>query len=392
MTMLPSRTIRFGLICAILVFLLIEDGLASIKSTTSLADEYFETFAKDLVESPRVFQERSYTRTAQLISYIQTPSRNSPGFNISMDISGCGRSMKRSTLAGIYEYANGTVQDDATVGDILADLKALKQSAPDLQTAESRISSHTLTVAKTAERIGIDFLYGGLICRSSSETSESIYNELRRLLWLSPEMRRRVFRKFCILLASSVAAGAAVGIGIFSVTLLPQDWGIDHTHDDQTRSMAGDVAMITGVGFFLFNVVLLILQSIGNGVIRAAEAFPAHVLLAIAQRWWRRMQDDAIPLLEEPRRQSAGSSSFSLGPARTSSVQTGSSSATSTPSPGRSACVQEDVAAELALNVGNNPQEASSVHAFEIEPYGNLEADMEMEIVIDGHCHVQIPQ
>ena len=99
---------------------------------------------------------------ARLISFTQSPSRNVPGLNLSMDISGCGRSVHRDTLAGIYTYSNGTVQDDATVGDILVNLKALRQKASDSHSINNVISNHTLAVARKLEKTAIGMLEGAL--------------------------------------------------------------------------------------------------------------------------------------------------------------------------------------------------------------------------------------
>ena len=90
-----------------------------------------------------------------------------------------------STIAEIYTYANGTTQDDATVGDILKDLKAMKQAAPDSMSAESTIGANLLQSAWTTEAVRNDFLDGGLICEPSGKpfNVQLVHYELRRLLW-----------------------------------------------------------------------------------------------------------------------------------------------------------------------------------------------------------------
>ena len=125
--------------------------IARVISTTtfiSLAEDIFEAFSEDPVEPSQVLYGRSSVKTARLISYTRALSKLYPGFNISMDISGYGRSLDKNTLAGIYNFAKGTVKEDATVGDILADLTTTKQKLLNKKTVDARLSSHAAEVAK----------------------------------------------------------------------------------------------------------------------------------------------------------------------------------------------------------------------------------------------------
>lgn len=65
-----------------------------ISSETAFEDEILEFYADDVP-----FDKRDYTRTPRMISYTwePQPSETAVGFNISMDVSGCYRSLKRDT-------------------------------------------------------------------------------------------------------------------------------------------------------------------------------------------------------------------------------------------------------------------------------------------------------
>lgn len=166
---------------SLILCLLIARAISTTIST-SLAEDIFEAFGEDPVEPSQVLYGRSSVRTARLVSYVRAPLKLHPGFNISMDILGCGRSLDKNTLAGIYNFANGTVKEDAIVGNILADLTSTKQNSPNKKTADARLSSHTVEVAKITQRKGLDLLYRSLLYRTSPKATENISNELRRLL------------------------------------------------------------------------------------------------------------------------------------------------------------------------------------------------------------------
>ena len=105
------------------------------------------------------------------------------------------------------------------------------------------------------------------------------------------------------------------------------------------------------------------------------------------------LEDEEAPLLAaESQSQTssglAGSRSFSLG-----STPTNSSSTSPTPSAGSRICVPEDVAVDMTRLIGqvDLPPQSSHGLAFEIEPYHNVEAEMGMEAVVDGQCHIHRP-
>ena len=152
-------------------------------SSMSLKDDIHNFLAEGL---QTLNQGRSAATTRRMISYatIPSPTETAIGFNISMDISGCKRGVRKTTMAGIYTYSNGTTQGNTTIGDILADLKAIKREAPDSHAADRLVWDHTLASARTVRDMGNLLLDGGLVCTTAKPSGQSIHNELRRLLWL----------------------------------------------------------------------------------------------------------------------------------------------------------------------------------------------------------------
>ncbi|KAI4145703.1 MAG: hypothetical protein L6R39_003722 [Caloplaca ligustica] len=187
--MLLTSVLSFGSI-ALLPFK--ASAVADVQSEDSFEEDLREFLAEDV----NILDRRSAANKPRLLSYSWEPPpwRGIPGFNISMDFSGCARSVKKDTTAGIYTYSNGTTQDDATAGDILADLNAMRKDAPDPLTAESVMGHHMLTGARTVEAMSNKLLDGGLICESptGAPNGEVVHDELRRLLWWSPEARREM--------------------------------------------------------------------------------------------------------------------------------------------------------------------------------------------------------
>lgn len=123
------------------------------------------------------------------------------------------------------------------------------------------------------------------------------------------------------------------------------------------------------------------------------QALPVRVFFAVGRRIYRMSEDKEAPLLAaESQTQTssglAGSRSFSLG-----STPTSSSSTPPTPSAGSRICVLEDVAVDMARHIGQMdlPPQSSHGLALEIEPYHNVEAEIGMEVVVDGQCHIQGP-
>ena len=144
-------------------------------------EEIRELFAGQLEQ----IEGRGHKGVPRLLSYASSPSWKAfPTFNLSMDISGCGYSVNKNTLAGIYTYQNGTTKYDATVGDILKAINEIANHVPDLQTAESRLSEHLTFSSKIVQARANRLLDGGLVCKSSatSRNTDVVHTELRRLL------------------------------------------------------------------------------------------------------------------------------------------------------------------------------------------------------------------
>ncbi len=87
--------------------------IAALKNDRSVAEEYFEI----LDENVTPLDKRGYQKSGRVLSFVETPrsAEDLPGFNLSMDVSGCGRSVQMNTVAGIYTYFNGTIHDNATM-------------------------------------------------------------------------------------------------------------------------------------------------------------------------------------------------------------------------------------------------------------------------------------
>ena len=281
---------------------------SSSPSGQLLTEQAFETLDEGAVPHER----RDFVKTPHLFSYIwnQSSPDGVVGYNISVDVSGCGRSVHQSTIAGIYTPSNGITQDNAAVGDILADLKTLKQSASNLHDAERVIGNHTLTIARLVEGESNRLLDSGLIYPDALHQAaggESIHDELCRLLWLSSEAQDRIRDFFFLIFGSSVAAGLAGGV----VAGIAAGWQITREYDDLENANEGmplgddqlpaDVlagwkyirnqAVIGGVTTFFATFAAGITSDIVNrGRMRATERFPARVYLAMARRAMRDYQ------------------------------------------------------------------------------------------------------
>ena len=412
--MLRRCTFAIYPINLVMLLLFVSSGLAkNIKPGGSLAEEYLETLG--LIDENRV--KRGYMSTARLISFTQSPSRNIPGLNLSMDISGCGRSVHRDTLAGIYTYSNGTIQDDATVGDILVDLKAIRQLASESHSVNNVISNHTLAVARKIEKTAIDMLDGGLICKSTrgSETNSLIHSELRRLLWLSPEARGRARAfslRLSIILAKSIGVGGIAGGVILSWTWLPLGPKHDPNLPDsftnenaEIRELAWKFGIVAGAMVFVFDAITAIIKALTDAAeggargINAAEAFPIHIFLAVANR----LVEICRMALARYRRQSASSSaqisSFPPMPSTrdliaTSSTGPSSPMPTTTTGSGSPSCVPENVAVDMTRMIGDIRTRPGTVpiRAFEIiERFPDLENQVSREAFVGGRCYVHEP-
>ena len=294
--------------------------IAALKNDRSVAEAYFEIFDENVTP----LDKRGYQRSARLLSFVETPrsAEDLPGFNLSMDVSGCGRSVQMNTVAGIYTYFNGTVHDNATVGDILADIKSIKNRAHDPQAASNSMGSHAIGTARLLERQISNLLVRRLLCGSPLETTieERIHNELRHLLWSeqTQETALRFGKKLFIMLAASVVVGSALGGTISLATLIPHADGNNcdssgvHNPEcnphyiEDTRRMGLEIGVATGLMLFTFLVIsamiVAISKAVAGGYHRGEEAFLALVWLTTGRRHVADLQEW---LLESSRRQSA---------------------------------------------------------------------------------------
>ena len=175
----------------------VRHGLSSVISELSTSIDYFN--------SPLSLRARNARSQATVFSYAFENSDLQ--YNLSVDVSGCGYSVKSNTIAGIYTHSNGTVLDEATVRDILEDLKSIEDEAPSAQERQKRLANHTKTLAQSLELSSNELLDNFLICKDSSGV---VHDELRHLLW-SWSRIEKLFLEHTVLLVSSVAAAGLGG-------------------------------------------------------------------------------------------------------------------------------------------------------------------------------------
>lgn len=214
-----NRIITYALASMILREISMVDGVPNAPVQRSFSDEIFESLY--LSNAPRPpstntsandLSQRALARTPGLVSYIapSTHSSDSISVNISVDVSGCGKSVMSRTIAGIYTHVNGTIRDNATVGDILADLAAVQKGTPDIELAESLMWSHTLISAQMVQTESEALLDEGLICNRGGSTSMNVptHVELRRLVWWwITDQGLQGGREFAWLIGSSAFGG-----------------------------------------------------------------------------------------------------------------------------------------------------------------------------------------
>lgn len=369
---MPTTISSFGWMAFVLWLPARVSAFADMRSENSFTEDLREF----LVEDFGLLDKRSSTRTPSLMSYTWAPpaSEVAPGFNISMDASGCGGSGNKSTIAGIYTYSNGTTEDDATVGDILADLKAMMRNTPNLYIAESVMSRHTLTAARTVQAASNKLLDGGLICTTTTETSsgEVVHNELRRLLWLSRETRREML--FLVRGSLSSAFASAIITAVFTLSVSAAAGAPDPL-------AVGLNAFIAALSTFISTLSACIVEYQGRRRrIRAIEAFPAAVSLAVM----RRAIQDFEARLARAAVQSAAASTSTSSSFRLGGTGTSSSSSFPTPSPAADACVDPKLAADLANSLGELllPQGVPPSDRFGWVPT----IDLELGIQFGGLC------
>lgn len=169
------------------------------------------------------------------------------------------------------------------MGDIFASLRAVRQEAPDLPTAERVVRNDTLALARKAQKMSNDLLDGGLICQPSKGASsgESIHTELRRLLWYSQEAWQ-----FSILIVTSGLAGIVAGATTAFAAWIVQyrnNHGDERHNKTLTDREVRNEYIIAGVATFFATLAAGIADDIQSRRVlrlRVAEAFPADAFLA----------------------------------------------------------------------------------------------------------------
>ncbi|KAL8919489.1 MAG: hypothetical protein Q9208_006774 [Pyrenodesmia sp. 3 TL-2023] len=371
--MMPTTISSFGWMAFVLWLPSRVSAFADMRPENSFAEDLREF----LVEDVDLLDKRSSTRTPRLMSYTWAPpaSEVAPGFNISMDASGCGESGNKSTIAGIYTYSNGTTADDVTVGDILADLKEIMRDAPNLYIAENVMSKHTLAAARTVQATSNKLLDGGLLCKTATKTSSSeiVHNELRRLLWLSPETRREML--FLVRGSLGSAFASAIITAVFTLALSAIGGSPDII-------IVGLNAFVAAVSTFISTLSAGIVEyQARRRRIRAIEAFPAAVSLAVMRR---AIQDFEARLARAAVQSAAAASASTSSSFRPGGTGTSSSSSFPTPSPAASTCVDPNLAVDLANSLGDLllPQDVPQSDRFGWVP----RIDLELGIQFGGVC------
>lgn len=257
-------------------------------SSISLEDDIQDFLADDV---QTLYQRRSAATSRRMISYatIPSPTEAAIGFNISMDISGCKRGVRKNTTAGIYTYSNGTTQENTTIGDILADLKAIKREAPDSHAADRLVWDHTLTSARTVRDMGNLLLDGGLVCKMAKPSGQSVHNELRRLLWLDahPHAREEA-KQISILIATSGLAGLVAG-GVTALAAFIVEYRNTHGEERKDKTLTKEEVrneyIIVGIATFVATLAAEIVSDIEarRRRHRVDGAISAEVFLAMTR-------------------------------------------------------------------------------------------------------------
>ena len=188
-------------------------------STTAHDREIFTQAPSDKVAShvtgsPRTtlensLEQRDVNPDLRLYSYKFTHHDDAGEitFNISLFMSNCKTGVSPSTVAGIYTFYNGTTIENATVGDISADLLELER-----EDTQERMAHHVLRNARFLSRQSNNMLDHGLICKpSQTHRRPSIHDELRRRL-LSWSETRIVVQEYTTIIVSSLIAAGISGI------------------------------------------------------------------------------------------------------------------------------------------------------------------------------------
>lgn len=161
--------------------------------------------------------KRAFEQTPDHMSFLwnrTTDGEETRLYNFTVLLSGCG-SIRRDLEIGPYIYVNGTFQDNASVGDILDDVRIAKKKAKDLHEARRTLINHALKFGLRVRNDTKEVLdhsdskqSNSTICKSSISVSTSvneiIHTELRRLLW-RPDL--------AFLMTSTVVLGRATLFG-----------------------------------------------------------------------------------------------------------------------------------------------------------------------------------
>ena len=82
---------------------------------------------RDALVSNNTLNRRDFSGSLHLLTWSATDGsgENAIKYNISVAVGGCGRGANYGTSAGIYTFTDGRTKRNATVGDIVMDLKHL---------------------------------------------------------------------------------------------------------------------------------------------------------------------------------------------------------------------------------------------------------------------------
>ncbi|KAI4208889.1 MAG: hypothetical protein LQ351_008123 [Letrouitia transgressa] len=398
----------------------------------------------DPLESPAQLFPRDFSKSSQLWTYHTTQSTNEgiTRYNISIDLSKCGRSLHLNTTAGIYSFANRTVKDHATSSDILNDLRSIKRAAPNLHVAEQRLANHSLTIAKQVS-VETNSLLHRLVCKNEDQETDvkQVHDELRRLLWDRTGFSGIVKDYVVIFFASTVAAGLSgpiTGLGAaYNIYLQHPQLGncpvediIDLLHktidivyygdqrftknDELVASLSADLSQ------YQYQRQIALLQARNNGIIAAVATFmatlsagiisdvtarnrmhvrgalPQHILLAAARKFVN--DHNAAQVVQSSLAAqvthlgNAPSFRSSSSPPQSPSVTPFSSvspAPPSVPSEGAGSCISMNDVAFFTSTLGQIDPSAMGIlqpQGLELQAFDLMNQQILDEVIVHGHC------
>ena len=153
-------------------------------------------------------------------------------FNISLFMSNCKTGVSPTTVAGIYTSDNGITIENASVGDISADLLKLEQ-----ENTQERMIRHVLRNDRFLSRQSNNMLDRGLICKPSSQNHRrtSVHDELRRRL-LSWSEIKIIIQEYIIIVVFSFIAAEISGI----ITDLSASYNLYLKNSDRPKTWIDD--------------------------------------------------------------------------------------------------------------------------------------------------------